>query len=254
MAGVFIENVRVDFPIYHGNSRSLKRHVLAAASGRLQADDKHRIVVSALRDISLSLRSGDRLGLIGGNGAGKTTLLRTLAGIYEPVEGRVEVEGRVGALLDPNLGMNYELTGRENIALRGLYNGLARDAIARLEDDVETFAELGDFLDLPMRFYSAGMTVRLGFALATAIRPEVLLMDEWLLAGDAAFMDKASTRLEAVVRQAEILVLSSHMPNIILNWSTRVIRMHQGRIVDDGAPQEVMDRYLGVVSEPATAA
>ena len=113
---------------------------------------------------------------------------------------------------------------------------------------MEEFAELGDFLDLPMRFYSAGMLVRLGFALATAIRPEVLLMDEWLLAGDAAFMDKASARLEAMVRQAEILVLSSHMPRSCSNWSTRVIRMHQGRIVDDGPPQEVIDRYLGVIA------
>ena len=251
MASLVARGLSVDFPIYHGNSRSLKRHVFARASGRLQQDDKSRIVVHALRDISLDLRSGDRLGLIGGNGAGKTTLLRTLAGIYEPVHGRIEIEGRVGALLDANLGMNYELTGRENIALRGLYNGFSRPEIDQLEEDVETFAELGDFLDLPMRFYSAGMTVRLGFALATAIRPEVLLMDEWLLAGDAAFMEKASLRLETVVRQAEVLVLSSHAPAIILNWSTRVIRMDQGRIVDDGAPQEVMDRYLGTVSVPA---
>ncbi len=253
MARILAEKVSVDFPIYHGNSRSLKRHVFAAASGRLQSDDKHRIVVSALRDISLSLGNGDRLGLIGGNGAGKTTLLRTLAGIYEPVEGRIEVEGRIGALLDPNLGMNYELTGRENIALRGLYNGISRDEIGRLEEDVEQFAELGDFLDLPMRFYSAGMIVRLGFALATAIQPEVLLMDEWLLAGDAAFMEKASARLEGVVKQAQILVLSSHIPSIILNWSTRVMCMHQGRIVDEGSPQEVMDRYLGHVAEPVRA-
>lgn len=248
MASLVARGLSVDFPIYHGNSRSLKRHVFARASGRLQKDDKSRIVVNALRDISLDLRSGDRLGLIGGNGAGKTTLLRTLAGIYEPVQGRIEIEGRVGALLDATLGMNYELTGRENIALRGLYNGFSRPEIDKLEEDVETFAELGDFLDLPMRFYSAGMTVRLGFALATAIKPEVLLMDEWLLAGDAAFMEKASLRLETVVRQAEVLVLSSHAPGIILNWSTRVIRMDQGRIVDDGPPQEVMDRYLGVAA------
>ena len=247
MASVVTEKVCVDFPIYHGNSRSLKRHVFAAASGRLQQDDKNRVVVNALRDISLNLGSGDRLGLIGGNGAGKTTLLRTLAGVYEPVQGRVVIEGRIGALLDSTLGMNFELTGRENIALRGLYNGLNRPAIDRLEEDIESFAELGDFLDLPMRFYSAGMVIRLGFALATAIHPEVLLMDEWLLAGDAAFLEKASARLEAVVRRAEILVLSSHMPDIILNWCTRVIRMHQGRVVDDGPPQEVMDRYLDAV-------
>ncbi|MDP9097044.1 MAG: ABC transporter ATP-binding protein [Pseudomonadota bacterium] len=251
MASLTVRGLSVDFPIYHGNSRSLKRHVFARASGRLQQDDKSRIVVNALRNIGLDLRSGDRLGLIGGNGAGKTTLLRTLAGIYEPVQGRIEIEGRIGALLDPNLGMNYELTGRENIALRGLYNGYTRPEIDQLERDVESFAELGDFLDLPMRFYSAGMTVRLGFALATAIRPEVLLMDEWFLAGDAAFMEKATLRLETVVRQAEILVLSSHVPSIILDWSTRVIRMDQGRIVDDGPPQEVMDRYLNPAPAPA---
>lgn len=250
MASLTVRDLSVDFPIYHGNSRSLKKHIFARASGRLQQDDKSRIVVNALRDIALDLRSGDRLGLIGGNGAGKTTLLRTLAGIYEPVHGRIEINGRIGALLDPNLGMNSELTGRENIVLRGLYNGYPRPEIDQLERDVEAFAELGDFLDLPMRFYSAGMTVRLGFALATAIRPEVLLMDEWFLAGDAAFMEKASVRLESVVNQAEILVLSSHSPGVILNWSTRVIRMDAGRIVDDGPPQEVMDRYLGTAPAP----
>ncbi|MBV9750703.1 MAG: ABC transporter ATP-binding protein [Acetobacteraceae bacterium] len=253
MTRVIADGVHVDFPIYHGNSRSLKRTVFAAASGRLQADARQRIVVHALRDVSLSLGSGDRLGLIGANGAGKTTLLRTLAGIYEPVQGRVEVEGRIGALLDPNLGMNPELTGRENIALRGLYNGLARPAIARLEEDVHDFAELGEFLDLPMRFYSSGMIVRLGFALATAIRPEVLLMDEWFLAGDAAFMDKATARLEAMVREAEILVLSTHSLAVVTQWCTRVVRMDQGRVIDDGLPQEVVDRYLGVeqAADPA---
>ena len=163
MARVDVTGVSVSFPIYHGNSRSLKRMVFAAASGRLQQDSRHRIVVEALRDVSLSLRSGERLGLVGGNGAGKTTLLRTLAGIYEPVVGRVAVSGSIGALLDPNLGMNFELTGRENIAIRGMLNGLASPAIRALEDDVQEFAELGEFLDLPLRFYSSGMVVRLGF-------------------------------------------------------------------------------------------
>ncbi len=250
MALVRIEGVHVSFPIYHANSRSLKRTVFAAAKmattgGRLQEDAKHRIVVQALRDVSFTLRSGDRLGLVGGNGAGKTTLLRTLAGIYEPVVGRVHVSGSIGALLDPNLGMNPELTGRENIALRGLYNGMSRPAIRRLEEDVQDFAELAEFLDLPVRFYSSGMVIRLGFALATAIRPEVLLMDEWFLAGDAAFMDKARARLEDMVRGADILVLSSHAAGVIQDWSTRVMWLDQGRIVADGAPGEVMGQYLG---------
>ena len=246
MARIQISGVHVDFPIYHGNSRSLKRTVFAAASGRLQEDSRHRIVVQALKDVSFTLGSGDRLGLIGRNGAGKTTLLRTLAGIYEPHVGSVEVAGSLGALLDQNLGMNTELTGRENIVLRGLYGGMASPAIRRLEDDVQEFADLGEFLDLPVRFYSAGMVVRLGFALATAIRPQVLLMDEWFLAGDAAFMEKARLRLEDMVRGAEILVLSSHATPVILEWCTRVIQLDQGRIVDDGPPNEVMDRYLGV--------
>ena len=245
MASVRIEGVHVSFPIYHANSRSLKRTVFAAASGRLQEDSKSRIVVQALRDVSFSLRSGDRLELVGGNGAGKTTLLRTLAGIYEPVVGRVHVCGSIGALLDPNLGMNVDLTGRENITLRGMYNGMSRPAIRRLEEDVQDFAELAEFLDLPVRFYSSGMVIRLGFALATAIRPEVLLMDEWFLAGDAAFMDKARLRLEDMVRGADILVLSSHAAHVIQDWSTRVMWLDQGRIVADGAPGEVMREYLG---------
>src|SRR5262249_53444521 len=126
---------------------------------------------------SFTLRSGHRLGLVGANGAGKTTLLRTIAGIYEPVVGRVEVCGRVDALLDPYLGMNPDLTGRENIALRGMYSGLGAAELRKLEQDVRDFAELGDFIDLPTRIYSAGMVIRLGFALATSARPQVLLMD-----------------------------------------------------------------------------
>jgi len=245
VAAIQIDGVHVSFPIYHGNSRSLKRTVFAAASGRLHEDARHRIVVQALRDVSFTLRSGDRLGLVGGNGAGKTTLLRTLAGIYEPVVGRVHVSGSIGALLDPNLGMNLELTGRENIALRGLYNGMSRPAVRRLEEDVQEFAELAEFLDLPVRFYSSGMVVRLGFALATAIRPEVLLMDEWFLAGDAAFMDRARARLEDMVRGADILVLSSHNATVVQDWSTRVMWLDQGRVVADGAPAEVLGQYLG---------
>ncbi len=240
-----VTNLSLNFPLYHGNSRSLKRTVLAAASGRLGEDGKHRVVVQALRDISFTLRSGDRLGLIGSNGAGKTTLLRTLAGIYEPVVGRVLVQGSLSALLDPNLGMNPELTGRENIMLRGLFSGLSKTALAQLEDDVHDFAELGDFLDLPVKIYSSGMVVRLGFALATAIRPQVLLMDEWFLAGDAVFIEKARVRLEDMVRGAEILVLSSHMTGVVLDWCSRVIWMDQGRIHDDGPAADVLARYVG---------
>ena len=252
MASVAVQDLHVDFPIYHGNSRSLKQTVLQAAAaragqgrhaGRLQHDRRNRVVVQALRDVSFQLRTGDRLGLVGVNGAGKTTLLRVLAGIYEPVQGRVAVEGTTGALLDPNLGMNVDLTGRENIALRGLYNGLSRAAIRALENDVQAFSDLGDFLDLPVRLYSSGMIVRLGFALATAIHPQVLLMDEWLLAGDATFMQRAEARLSGMVKGAEILVLSSHVPSYIETWCTRVLWLDQGRVRMDGTASEVLAAY-----------
>ncbi len=252
-ARIEVAGVSVFFPLYHANARSLKKTVFAAASGRLGRDNSQRVVVQALRDVSFSLRAGDRLGLIGTNGAGKTTLLRTLAGIYEPVSGALRVRGAVNTLLDPQLGMNPDLTGRENIALRGLYNGLRRSEIARLEEDVHEFAGLADFMDLPMRIYSSGMIVRLGFALATAIRPQILLMDEWFMAGDAAFLEKARRRLEDMVRGAEILVLSSHQLDIVSEWCTRVIWLDQGRIRDDGPPEDVLVRYLGKPLEPRRA-
>ena len=182
------------------------------------------------------------------NGAGKTTLLRTVAGIFEPVRGSVEVDGTISSLLDANLGMNGELTGRENIGLRGLYSGLSREEVRALEDDIQNFAGLGEFLDLPVRFYSSGMVIRLGFALATAIHPEILIMDEWLMAGDAAFVERAHARLEGMVQGAEILVLSSHMPTIIERWCTRVLWLDQGRIRMDGAATEVTAAYAAAAA------
>ena len=248
-ARIDVTDVSVFFPLYHGSSRSLKKTVMAAASGRLGQDRQSRVVVEALRHITFSLGSGDRLGLIGMNGAGKTTLLRTLAGIYEPVMGRVRVQGVLSTMLDTGLGMNVELTGRENIQLRGLYSGLNRAELPRLEEDGAAFSELGDFMDLPMRTYSAGMVVRLSFALATAIRPQILLMDEWFLAGDAEFLEKAQARLESVVRGAEILVLSTHLMPVVRQWCTRVLWLDQGRIIADGAPDDVIPGYL---REPMT--
>jgi lipopolysaccharide transport system ATP-binding protein len=244
MAAIHIRDVAVSFPLYHGESRSLKKTVFAAASGRLGQDRKHRLVVEALRNINFSLKSGDKIGFVGSNGAGKTTLLRTMAGIYEPVGGNITIDGAVTALLDPGQGMNFELTGRENIRLRGLFSGFNELQIKQLQADVAAFAGLDQFLELPVRTYSSGMVVRLGFALATAIKPQILLMDEWILAGDAAFLDKARHRLETMVRGAEILVLSSHSADIIMQWCNRVIWMDGGQVKADGTPEEVLGAYL----------
>jgi lipopolysaccharide transport system ATP-binding protein len=253
MTSIKIHGVSVFFPLYHGGSRSLKKTVVAAASGRLGKDMQQRVVVQALRDISFTLNSGDRLGLIGLNGAGKTTLLRTLAGIYEPVMGHIRITGSLNSLLDPNLGMSTDLTGRENVLLRGLYNRLTRQEISQLEEDVATFAGLGDFMDLPVRTYSSGMVMRLGFAMATAIRPQILLMDEWFMVGDAEFREKAQMRLENMVRGAEILVISTHDTSVVRNWCTRVLWLDQGRIHRDGSPDEVLEAYLGHPLAPLEA-
>jgi lipopolysaccharide transport system ATP-binding protein len=253
-ARIDVEGLTVFFPLYHGNSRSLKKTVFAAATGRLGRDAQHRPGVQALQDISFHLSKGDRLGLVGANGAGKTTLLRALAGVYEPVIGRVRVQGSVNALLNVQLGMNPDLTGRENITLRGLYDGLPRAELARLADDVSSFADLGDFIDLPVRIYSSGMMVRLAFALATAIRPQILLMDEWILAGDAAFLARARGRLEDMVRGAEILVLSTHVPAVIRTWCTRVIWLDQGRVREDGPTDRVLDNYFRAMTPSGDAA
>ena len=248
-ASIEAHNVSVLFPLYHGHSRSLKKMLVRAASGRLAEDQQHRVVVRALSDINFTLKSGERLGLVGSNGAGKTTLLRVLAGIYEPVSGHVQIHGTMNALLDTSLGMNPELTGRENIMLRGLYGGLSGAKLEQLEKDVIEFAELSDFIDLPMRIYSAGMAVRLGFALATAVRPRILLMDEWFLAGDAAFLEKARQRMENMVRSADILVLSTHNDAIVREWCTRVIWLEKGRIRADGPVDEVLNQYVGAPAE-----
>ncbi|KXV39043.1 ABC transporter ATP-binding protein [Gluconobacter japonicus] len=252
MPSIAIDRLQIDFPLYHGQSRSLKKHVgntisslrPGSPAAHLMQDGRERTVVSVLRDVSFVLKSGERLGLIGRNGAGKTTLLRAMAGIYEPVGGRVRLEGSIGTLLDASLGMNMELTGRENIRLYGLHAGLSKSEISQIDRDVQDFADLGSYMDMPVKTYSSGMTVRLAFGLATAVKPQILLMDEWFLAGDGAFMNKAQERLEAMVQHADILVISTHQPDVMRKWCTRVIWLEDGRIRMDGTPDEVLDVYL----------
>jgi lipopolysaccharide transport system ATP-binding protein len=235
------DSIAIEFPLYHVGARSLKKSLLARTPMRLKEDGSHRIVVAALRDLSFTIEPGERVALVGGNGAGKTTLLRTIAGIYEPVAGRLEVAGTIGSLIDPAAGMDSEATGRENIILRGLFLGMSEAECAELAEEAGRFSGLGEFLDVPIRTYSAGMAVRLSFAAATLMEPEILLMDEWFLAGDADFIARASARLEKLVVGADILVLATHDMNIVRRWCTRAIRLAGGRIVADGPVAEVVE-------------
>ncbi|GBQ86470.1 O-antigen exporter ATP-binding protein [Asaia krungthepensis NRIC 0535] len=225
-------------------AQALANRTVNRAGSALIEDARHRVTVDVLREISFSLQSGERLGLIGGNGAGKTTLLRALAGIYEPVSGRVRVRGVIGTLLDTQLGMNMELTGIENVRLRCLFHGMSKSATQSVLDNVAEFAELGDFISLPVKTYSSGMLVRLAFGLATAITPDVLLMDEWFMAGDITFLAKARARLETLVQESDALIMSSHQPDVMRQWCTRLIWLENGSIRQDGPTDEVLDTYL----------
>jgi lipopolysaccharide transport system ATP-binding protein len=238
MPHIRADHLTIEFPLYHISARSLKKRLLAKS--RLREDESNRVVVSALRDLSFIVTPGERVALIGQNGSGKSTLLRTLAGVYEPVAGRIEVAGKIGALIDPSAGMDRESTGRENIVLHGLFRGMSEADCLAMAEEVGQFSGLGEFLDVPVRTYSAGMSVRLSFAVATLMAPQILLMDEWFLAGDADFMARAQERLEALVRDADILVIATHDMRIVRSWCTRAIRLGGGRILADGPVEQVL--------------
>src|SRR5271157_3388896 len=211
MSFLHLRDAWVEFPMYQGNSRSLKKALVAnTTKGNLMRDALDRINVVALRDLNISIKDGDRLAIIGANGAGKSTLLKVLAGIYQPTRGQLYSAGKVTALLTNSVGLNAEATGRENIILRGMYLGIHPRAMKANIDEIAEFTELGAYLDMPVRTYSSGMMVRLSFAASTAFAPEILLMDEWLSAGDASFLTKAQKRLEHFVGNSSILVLASH--------------------------------------------
>jgi lipopolysaccharide transport system ATP-binding protein len=241
MPHIIADGVTIEFPLYHMGARSLKKRILSKSPLRMREDESNRVVVSALRELSFRIDRGERVALIGHNGAGKTTLLRTLAGVYQPVGGRLEVAGMIGSLIDPAAGMDPSSTGRENIVLRGLFRGLTEARSEAMADGVAEFSGLGEFIDVPVRNYSAGMQVRLSFAMATVMEPEVLLMDEWFLAGDAAFMAKAREKLTRLVGDADILVLATHDMGVVREWCTRAIRLDAGRIVADGPVAEVLE-------------
>ena len=243
-ASLRLRNVSVEFPIYSGGSRSLKKVLFnRTTSGNLAHDARDRVTVLALNDVSLDINRGDRLAIIGANGAGKSTLLKVLAGIFAPTAGRMHASGRVSALLTASVGLNMEATGRENILIRGMYMDVhPREMRARV-DEIAEFTELGYYIDMPVRTYSAGMMVRLCFAVATSVAPEILLMDEWLAAGDAAFLAKARERMETFLSGASILVLASHSMELLREWCNRAILLEHGRVVAVGSVDEIAVRY-----------
>lgn len=233
MSSILLDDCSLELPIYGTINRSLKGAVMASATGgRIAAASRNVTVVQALKHISLDIRSGDRVGLMGHNGSGKTSLLRMMAGIYEPTAGRVSVRGQVSSFINLGLGMDLEATGAENILLCGLMFGLEFDEIRRLTPSIGEFSGLGGFLDMPVRTYSSGMMMRLVFSIVTSVQAEILLMDEWLSVGDADFVAHAGERLTSLVNAANILVLATHDETIVQALCNVVVRLEHGEIVD----------------------
>ena len=220
-----LKNVTVDFPIHTITSRSIKNTFISSISNGKLTNSQKFPVVKGISNISFNLKPGDRLGVSGPNGSGKTTLLRTIAGIYKPTKGMMNIHGRISSLLDVSFGLDPEATGLENIRMRGVLMGLSLNQIKSLEDEIADFTELGEFINLPVRSYSSGMNMRLGFAVSTAIPSDILLLDEWLSVGDAEFSKKAESRLNKMMKKSEIVIIVSHDQKLLKSTCNRFLTL-----------------------------
>ncbi|WP_080962560.1 ABC transporter ATP-binding protein [Chromobacterium subtsugae] len=238
-----IDSLSLKYPIFDVKSRSLKANFVRLSTGGVISSDARLVTVDALHDVSLSFGHGDRVALIGHNGAGKSTLLKVMAGIYEPQQGTVQVKGHVASLLDIFLGVNPESSGRENVYSRGMLLGLSKGQVAKIIDEVIDFTELADFIDLPVRTYSSGMAIRLAFAISTAVKPDILLLDEVIGAGDARFMDKARKRIQELIDSVGIMIFSSHSESDVRQFCNKGVVMDAGRVVYAGSVDDALKYY-----------
>ena len=242
MASIKLEDVSFRYPLFDVTGRSLKVSLMRLFTGAIDSDPVTE--VQALSDISLDFKDGDRIGLIGRNGAGKSTLLRVLAGLVHPQRGGVNIKGRVVPLLTRGLGIHPELSGNANIELPMRLLGATEADIKRAKSEVPEWSGLGDFMNLPVRTYSDGMRARLLFAITTSVRGEILVMDEWLSAGDADFVNRAQERLKQMLNETRIVVLASHSLEIIRKMCNLVCWMDQGKVVMVGSADAVIPAYL----------
>ena len=244
MVQVKLENASVEFENFEASSRSMKRQLIQTATGgRLHSNAHQRVVIRALTDVSFTFKSGEKVALIGHNGAGKSTLLRVLTSIYIPTSGKASIEGRVSSLIDISLGMDQESSGRENIFIRGALLGQSKKEIQKQLEEIIQFSELGQFIDMPIRTYSSGMSMRLAFAISTVLKPEILIMDEWLSVGDEHFTKKAEERMNSLLEKTEILILASHSFELIRKTCNRALVLQHGSVVFDGGVEAAIDHY-----------
>jgi len=262
MSYISLDRVSVEIPIYSGLDRSLKLSLfrsagdatkLRSAGGAIGRDRRNRIVVRALDDVTLDIHDGDRVALLGRNGAGKTTLLRVMADVMEPTSGTARILGRTSTLFNLAGLMDPELPGYENVYFAGGLIGIPRSRLKQLMPDIEAFAEIGDFLRMPVRTYSAGMKVRLGFAVATCIEPDILLMDEIIGAGDGHFVEKAVRRAQQLYKKSSILVVASHDPQLLHGLCNKAILLDRGKVITMGPLDDVAQRYANSQASASAA-
>jgi ABC-type polysaccharide/polyol phosphate transport system ATPase subunit len=250
MSSIHIKNLNFQYPIYGTNTRCFKNTLLRAATGGIiEKSANNSAWVSALCNLNLKIEHGERIGLIGHNGAGKSSLLKIIAGIYETDHAVVSVNGSVSALLDMNVGFLAEMTGYENILTRALVLGLSNDETQALIQDVEEFTDLGNYLAMPIKSYSSGMSLRLAFAVSTAINPDILLIDEIIGVGDASFMKKAKKRVSNWIEKAHILILSSHADEALLDFCDELLWLDKGKMVDKGPTKTLLKAYKKSLEE-----
>ncbi|PRY55874.1 ABC-2 type transport system ATP-binding protein/lipopolysaccharide transport system ATP-binding protein/teichoic acid transport system ATP-binding protein [Knoellia remsis] len=235
---VKVEDVSVTYRTTFERTPTFKQAIVRFGRGERAVREVH-----ALKKVSFTVNEGTSLGIIGANGAGKSTLIRTIGGILPPTSGRIEVHGRISALLALGVGFNPNLSGRENVVLGGLANGLTRAQVAARAEEIAEFSELGDFMDLPIRTYSSGMRSKLAFAVSVHMDPDILMIDEALSAGDAAFKKKAADKMQELMGSARAMFLVSHGLGSIKEMCNRAIWLHKGTLMYEGSPDEVIAAY-----------
>ena len=240
---VTVENVTQRFRVIHERPDSVRelftkflRHTVSYH------------VLDAVKDLSLEVPRGQMLGLIGRNGSGKSTLLKIIAGVYKPTAGRIHVDGTIAPLIELGAGFHHELTGRENILLNGLLMGYSKEQMQAREQAIIDFAEIGDFIDAPIKQYSSGMQTRLAFAVATEVDPQVLILDEVLAVGDAAFQEKCFARIQSFREAGKTILFVSHTMPTVIRFCDRTVLLEKGSIVADGAPAEVAEIYKNLLA------
>ncbi len=250
MASIELTNLSVTFTVHPHKRVTLKEYLVR---GLFRSSVNRAMAVHALSGVDLTVCDGDRVGVIGHNGAGKSTLLKTIAGIYPPATGTCRVKGKICSLFDISLGFEPEASGWDNIAYRAYLQGETPATLREKIDSIAEFTELGEFLNIPVRHYSAGMMMRLAFAIATSIDPEVLLVDEVLAVGDLAFQNRAQARMKELMSSARVMVLVAHDLNTIQNMCNRAVWMQHGAVMLEGPAQEVVEAYVESVNGPAKA-